>query len=192
MSRGRAELEATSTEVGREPLAGVSRRCVAWLLDVAAVTVLILGGLSLLAELLSPTVRFRLEAAELRSVVTVDTGRLVVDALVATALSAAYFVLPWARLGASPGQLVLRLRVRREQGGETLPFGRALVRWLLLFPPFATVSALTADLPPFGWFVWGSAPVWYFVLFLTTVRSETRQGLHDRLAGSVVDKRRIG
>jgi hypothetical protein len=32
--------------------------------------------------------------------------------------------------------------------------------------------------------------VWYLVLLVTTARSDTKQGLHDRLAGSVVLARR--
>jgi hypothetical protein len=34
--------------------------------------------------------------------------------------------------------------------------------------------------------------VWYLVLLLTTARSDTKQGLHDRIARSVVRMRRTG
>jgi hypothetical protein len=122
--------------------------------------------------------------------VVLVTVLVFVDALFATAVSAAYFVLPWALLGGSPAQLALRLRVRGDAGGGALPVGRALARWILLFPPFATVSALAAGVPLVGWLVWAGALAWYLVLFLTTAWSETNQGLHDRLAGSVVHKSR--
>ncbi len=127
----------------------------------------------------------------LSDTVAVDTGMVVVNALVATGLSAAYFVIPWAVLGGSPGQLALGMRVRRDAGSETLTVGRAFARWILLFPPFATVSALTAGVSLLGWLVWGGAAAWYFVLLLTTAGSATKQGLHDRLARSVVCKRRV-
>jgi hypothetical protein len=82
------------------------------------------------------------------------------------------------------------MRVRGDAGGGALTLGRAVARWILLFPPFATVSALTAGVPRVGWFVWGGALAWYLVLLLTAARSETNQGLHDRIARSVVRKRR--
>jgi hypothetical protein len=157
---------------------------------VVLVTVLIFVVVSAVDAVLGPTVTFRPEAATLQDTVAVDKGLVVVDALFATAVSAAYFVLPWALLGGSPAQLALRLRVRGDAGGGALPVGRALARWILLFPPFATVSALAAGVPLVGWLVWAGALAWYLVLFLTTAWSETNQGLHDRLAGSVVHKSR--
>jgi hypothetical protein len=126
----------------------------------------------------------------LRDTVAVDKGLVALNALFATILSAAYFVVPWTRLGGSPAQLALRMRVRGDARGEALTIPRALLRWLLLFPPFATVSALAAGVPLLGWLVWGSALVWYLVLLLTTAQSETNQGLHDRIAGSVVRRGR--
>jgi hypothetical protein len=123
--------------------------------------------------------------------VAADKGMVVLIALVATGVSAGYFVVPWALLGGSPAQLALRLRVRGDGGGEALTLGRAVTRWLLLFPPFATVSTLAAGVPLLGSLVWGSALVWYLILLLTTARSETNQGLHDRLAGSVVRTTRV-
>jgi RDD family len=190
MSRGQAQLEPAFTGPGDEQFASISRRSLAWIIDVIAVTVLIFVGVSVVDEVFGPAARFHPEAATLPDVVAPDLGKVVLDALFATALSAGYFVLPWAVLGGSPGQLALRMRVRGDTGGRSLTVGRALARWILLFPPFATISALTTDVPRLGWLIWGSAPVWYLVRLLTTARSDTRQGLHDRLAGSVVRKRR--
>jgi hypothetical protein len=190
-SGGRVELRPASSAPAGDPLAGVFRRFAAWVIDIVAVTVLIFVGVTIVGEVVGPTVRFHPEAAALPDTVAVDTGMVVLNALVATGLSAAYFVLPWAVLGGSPGQLALRMRVRRDTSSEPLTVGRALARWALLFPPFATVSALTAGVPLLGWFVWGGAAAWYLVLLLTTAGSETKQGLHDRLAHSVVCKRRV-
>ena len=76
-----------------------------------------------------------------------------------------------------------------DAGCEALPVWRAIARWILLFPPFATVSALTAGMPVFGAVVWSAAVAWYLILLLTTARSATRQGLHDRVAATVVRRR---
>jgi hypothetical protein len=173
-----------------DPLASVSRRSLAWILDVVLVTLLIFVAVSVVDAVFGPTVSFRPEAATLPETVAVDKGLVVLTGLVATGVSAGYFVVSWALLGGSPAQLALRMRVRGDAGGGALTLGRAVARWILLFPPFATVSALTAGVPRVGWFVWGSALAWYLVLLLTAARSETNQGLHDRIARSVVRKRR--
>jgi hypothetical protein len=186
MSGERAESDPAGTPPAGEPLAGISRRSLAWILDVALVTVLIFVAVAVVDEIFGPTVRLHRDAAALEDVLAADPGRVVLNAVLATLLSVSYFVIPWILLGGTPAQLALRLRVRGSAGGETLPFGRALARWILLFPPFATVSALTAGLPLVGAFVWGAAAVWYVVLLLTTARSDTKQGLHDRIARSVV------
>ncbi len=172
-----------------EPLAGIARRSLAWLVDVVLVTLVIFVAVSAVGAVAGPTVGIHPEAATLEDVVAADLGRIVLDAVFATALSAAYFVLPWVLLGASPGQLALGMRVRDHAGGGPPPVGRALARWILLFPPFATVSALTAGLPVLGALVWSAAVAWYLVLLVTTARSETRQGLHDRIAATVVRRR---
>jgi hypothetical protein len=174
-----------------ESVAGTFRRFLAWLIDLLAVTALVFVAVSLLDAAIGPTVEIRPDAATLPATVSVDRAMLVLDAVVATGLSAAYFVAPWTLAGASLGQRALRIRVRRAGTDETLPVGRATARWLLLFPPVATVSTFTTGVPLLGWFLWGGAALWWAILFLTTVGSVTRRGLHDQLAGSVVSKRRV-
>jgi hypothetical protein len=188
MSRGQAPLKPALPSAAAEAFASIPRRLLAWIIDVVVVTVLIFVGVSAVDEVVGPAVRFHPEAAELTNVVTVSKGIVVVEGLFAIALSAGYFAIPWTLLGGSPGQLALRMRVRSEKTGQTLTVGRALARWILLFPPFATVSALTAGVPLVGWFVWGSGLAWYLVLLLTAARSETNQGLHDRIVLSVVQR----
>jgi RDD family len=189
MSDERAEPDPAATPPADEPFASISRRSLAWILDVALVTVLIFVGVAVVDAVCGPTVRTHPEAAALEDVLTADAERVFLNALLATGISAGYFVVPWALLGGSPAQLALRMRVRDCTDGEALPLGRALARWILLFPPFATVSALTAGLPVVGALVWGAAVVWYVVLLLTMARSEMNQGLHDRIARSVVLRR---
>jgi hypothetical protein len=188
MSGEQAESDPAPTPPADEPFASISRRSLAWILDVALVTVLIFVGVAIVDAVFGSTVRTHRDAVALEDVLAADTGRVVLNALLAAGLSVGYFVFPWAVLGGSPAQLALRMRVRGSTDGEPLPIGRALARWILLFPPFATVSALAAGMPLVGAFVWGAAVIWYVVLLLTTARSDTNQGLHDRIARSVVNK----
>jgi hypothetical protein len=190
MISGKAAAKAASARPASDAFASIFRRSLAWIVDVVLVTALVFGGVSIVDAALGPAVSFRPAAATLSDTVVVDKGDVAVEALFATVLSAAYFVIPWALLGASPAQLALRIRVRGDAGGETLPVGRAIARWILLFPPFATISALAAGVPLLGWFVWGSALAWYVVLLLSTARSASNQGLHDRISGTVVQKSR--
>jgi hypothetical protein len=176
--------------VAGESLAGVWRRALAWILDVVAVSLLVFIAFWVLDEAFEPTVRVHPEAATLQDVLSAGGARVAVNSALGTALSAGYFVASWVLLGATPAQLLFRMRVRREGQGVSIPTGRALLRWILLFPPFSTVFALTAGTPLVGVLVWPIAAAWYLVLLLTTVRSERRQGLHDRIADSVVLTRR--
>ena len=190
MISGQAAAKVASGRPASDPLASSFRRSLAWIVDVVLVTALVFGGVSIVDAALGPAVSFHPEAATLSDTVVVDRADVAVEALFATVLNAAYFVVPWALLGASPAQLALRIRVRGAADGEMLPVGRALVRWVLLFPPFATISALGAGVPLLARFVWGSALAWYVVLLLSTARNASNQGLHDRIAGTVVEKSR--
>jgi hypothetical protein len=190
MASGPALVQAAPVIPADEPLATISRRLLAWILDVALVTVLVFVGVSIVDALLGPAVSFHPEAVALMDTVAVDKGAVAANALVATALSAAYFVAPWALWGGAPAQLALRLRIRGDADGHRLPVARAFARWVLLFPPFATVSALAVGVRLVAWLIWGSALAWYLVLLFTAARSGTNRGLHDRLAGSVVRKSR--
>ena len=185
--RARSSASAPGAD---ESVAPTFRRFLALLIDVLTVTALVFIAVSLIDVAIGPTVEIRPDAATLPATVSVHRAALLLDAVVATGLNAAYFVAPWTLVGASLGQLALRIRVRRAGTDETLPVGRATARWLLLFPPVATVSTFTAGVPLLGWFLWGGAAVWWAVLLITTVGSVARQGLHDRLAGSVVSNRR--
>jgi hypothetical protein len=183
-----SESHSVLTAPAGEPFASVPRRSLAWIVDVVLVTALIFVEVAVVDAVFGPTVRMHPEATALEDVLAADSGRVVLNAVLATALSVSYFVVPWVLLGGSPAQLALRMRVRDHTDEQTLSLGRALARWILLFPPFATVSALTAGMPLVGALVWGAAVVWYLLLLLTTARSDTNQGLHDRIARSVVRK----
>jgi hypothetical protein len=184
-SPSQGELEPASS-VRKKSSPGIPRRLLAWVIDIFVVVVIILVVASVIAALFGPTVRIDRDAPTAAEMVTIDAGLVVLNTLVSIGLSAVYFTMSWTVFGSSPGQLLFRMRVRSTTDGSKLTIARAFARWALLFPPFGTVAALTADAPSLSALVWGSAPIWYLILLASTVRSPTRQGLHDRLARSVV------
>lgn len=177
--------------VGKE-FTSVGRRLAAWVIDTVVVIALIFIGASAVAAVFGPAVRFPADATAFGASMTVDGDRVLLNALVSTSLSGTYFVIPWVVLGASFGQLLVKIQVRDETSRQTLAPGRAIARWILLLPPFGTIAALTAGTPSLGTLMWGSALLWYFILLFTTRRSATKQGLHDRIAHSVVCPRASG
>lgn len=117
-----------------------------------------------------------------------DAGRQlayeVVNSLVNIALEVAYFLVLWTgHKGATIGMRLLRIRVTDAATGTPLARRAALRRWVamgswilyLVMPP-----VMNGDLAVpafFGWIV---------LMIAITLRSGTRQGLHDRFASSVV------
>jgi uncharacterized RDD family membrane protein YckC len=103
-------------------------------------------------------------------------------ALVLLVLDGVYFVGLW-RSGwqATLGMRLIGLRLLSASNAATLSLDRAVIRW------FALTGALQliAIIPALGalavlWLIWE------LVLLLTTATDRLHQGLHDRLAGSVV------
>jgi choline dehydrogenase-like flavoprotein len=140
-------------------------------LDVLLVVVLVLFGARVVELLLGSAVEFSSHGGE----VDIDMSIVLANALVATGISASYFVLSWHLFRASPGQRILGLRLCQAADGEALSWRMALVRWFLLFPPFVLL-ALIAGSPVMSVLIWGCAPVWYLVLLVTTVRDPIRRG----------------
>jgi uncharacterized RDD family membrane protein YckC len=109
-----------------------------------------------------------------------------VTVVVMLAISAAYFVGMWTRMGgATVGMKVLKLSVRDASSGQAITQGQAINRWLLLGAP-ATLSSI------YGWgigFILGIVVlVYYIYLVVTIAQSAKRQGLHDTYAKTVVAK----
>jgi uncharacterized RDD family membrane protein YckC len=102
------------------------------------------------------------------------------------AISAAYFVGQWTRMGgATVGMRLFKLSVRDGASGQAVSQGAAINRWLLLGAP-AVLSSI------YGWgigVILGLVVfVYYLYLIYTTASSATRQGLHDTYAKTVVAK----
>jgi hypothetical protein len=166
----------------------VPNRLVAYAVDVVLLALVVFLAAAVLSVLVGPSVEFEPAADQLAGVVDVDTGRALLDTVVAALLSAAWFAGSWAVAGATPGQRLLRLRVRRAPDGGRVPPGRALVRWLLVGGPSVVAGAATAGPALLALGVWLLAALWLVALGVSVARSGHGQGLHDRVAGTDVVK----
>lgn len=189
LRRGESQAAPTAARVESEdhPFASVLTRSIVCIIDIVILVVVILIGASVVNAVFGSAVRLDPYAVTAEGSLISDNGLIMLNAVVTTLLNAGYFVGSWTMLGGTPGQLLFKLQVRREADGGTLRSSQAILRWILLFPPCGIAAALAPDLAAL---IWGSAPVWYLILLITTVGSPTKQGLHDRLAHTVVRKSR--
>ena len=90
--------------------------------------------------------------------------------VVSLLIHAAYFVGFWAARGQTPGMMLLRLRVVRADTGQPVDASAALVRFL----PFAVIL-----LPLIGLLM-------ALLIAVSTAIDQRKQGIHDRLANTLV------
>jgi hypothetical protein len=146
---------------------------------------LIFIGAVVLSALFGPVVRFDLDSYT----VSVDQTLAVANAVVSAVVGGAYFVGSYVLLRGSPGHRLLAMELRDVTAVRRVTLGSAVVRWLLLAAPLGvagvatTVATGVADLIA-NLIVAG----WYLVLLITTARSPAKQGLHDRLARTIMVK----
>ena len=106
-----------------------------------------------------------------------------IGAIIALGVSLLYFMAFWTSSGrATPGMRLFNLQIGAAGDGRTLSLGQAAIRWAALG---SWLQAL-ALLPGLGGLLGMLGLVWALVLLVTTVASPTRQGLHDRFAGSAI------
>jgi uncharacterized RDD family membrane protein YckC len=99
------------------------------------------------------------------------------------AIDGAYFVGFWTGgRRATLGQMLLKIQVGNAFDGKSLTLEQAIRRWLAL-GQFLSVFAVTATAVGA---VAVLSLVWTLVLFISTVTSPTKQGLHDRFANTAV------
>jgi RDD family len=184
----------TAAQAGREPIEGAnhslayadaSSRLVAYLIDGVLVGVAIFIVAFVMSRLLGPTQIARTDG--LRPVV--DQGRALVNAVMATTISGAYFVGCWLAFRATVGQRLLGMVVVQESDVARLRPGQAVVRWFLLGAWWGVLGALLLSISLAAWVLAFAIVVWDLVLLWTTARDGRKRGLHDRAAGSVVHRR---
>ena len=98
------------------------------------------------------------------------------SAIISTVIGAAYFILLWTTgWRATLGMRLFGLQVGDVATGAKLRIDQAVKRWLAL-------GTWVGIIPVVGLF----QLVWELVLLATTVSSPTKQGIHDRFAGSAI------
>jgi len=148
--------------------AGVPDRVAALLADLVLLSVLAFAVAVVVSVVLGPAVNFDDDDA---------------------AVGAVYFNASWVRAGRTPGQRLLGLDVVAAAGEGRPSLAQAALRWLALVAPFSLAAVLGAASPALdGAALYAVVALWYLVLLVTTARSRTRRGLHDRVAGTAVAK----
>ena len=167
-----------------ERYADAPNRAVAYLFDSVLLAAASLVAATVASLVAGPVVRFETGGA-----VSVDRTMALVDGLLATALSAAYFAGSWTFFARTLGMRLIGSRISTEDGSPLR--GRwALVRWAVLCGPLAVAAVATPYLPGVGDLAVDCLVVaWLAVLAASVARSRTKQGLHDRLTGSLLVKR---
>jgi uncharacterized RDD family membrane protein YckC len=107
----------------------------------------------------------------------------VVVTVVAVGITLLYFVAMWTGdARATLGMRLFHLQIGNASDGQTLTVSQGLTRWVALGLPLQA-AAVVPLLAPIASAVIG---LWSLVLLVSTIASPTRQGLHDRIAGSAI------
>lgn len=152
--------------------ASTPRRFVAWMIDNLLIGIVAIVIASVIAAVANVDLRGTGTYYAIFSVITV-------------ALTFVYFVLFWTgSRRATPGMRVLQLQVGTAFDGRPLEIGQAVIRWALLGYPLSLVALLPANtvtnlISLAGFF-------WYIALLVSTIISDTKQGIHDRVVRSAV------
>jgi uncharacterized RDD family membrane protein YckC len=161
---------AYTTVPGGLKFGGVLPRLLAYWLDSIIVTIivaLIVGALGAVSPIIGPG----------------GFDSFVVTTVMTVGVYALYFIGFWTSGGrATPGMRLFHLQVGQAADGRTLSTGQAVIRWVALGYPFTLLGLAWWLAVP----VSGLLLVWEIVLLVSTAMSPTRQGLHDRAAGSAM------
>jgi uncharacterized RDD family membrane protein YckC len=164
-----------------------TRRSIAWLVDMALLVVVVLAAAAVLG--LTQTRETVLGEQEGSGTITVSyIPTHWYFALLAVA-SALYAIPLWRRMRATLGHRLMDLRVVDAETSQALSWRQAAIRWLLLFgwafPGMgSSISAAT-------WLFTVPFLAWFVVLIVSTWRDARGQGIHDRVARSLVSKRTL-
>jgi hypothetical protein len=124
-------------------VAGMGRRVGAWFLDgllagflaiIPVILAMVTGAVTLNQQAIDQIdwQAYRPFTDVTAPLFHVNTGLLILAAVVYVALNAAYYAGCWAKFGGTPCQRGLSLRVADVARGENLSIGNALLRWVLL------------------------------------------------------------
>lgn len=134
--------------------AGFGARLVAYIIDVLIVSVVLIMLLILGGGLIVGTAG------------STQSGLVVVGFLFFVVFILGYYPFFWVRSGATPGMMVMHLRVVRDRDGGTLSVGQAVLRLI-------------------GYWVSGAV---FYLGYIWIFIDKRRRGWHDLIAGTVVIK----
>ena len=101
--------------------------------------------------------------------------------VIAMLFELAYFVFFWSGgRRSTPGQRLFHIQVGNAVDGHQLDVTQAAVRWL----GYGQWLVVFGFLPALSRLVGLVVLAWPFLLLITTIISPTKQGLHDRIAGT--------
>lgn len=179
--------KATHAPGGQE-LAGYLRRVVAYLIDGLLITLIMLAvGWSFISQISATFNTFINQsiAATETGGVAPDQAQFMADLAgpifalqgIAIAVNLIYFCGFWRWRAATPGKMVLGLRIRAWEADGPLSWGLVLRRWFGL-----NLGTIISVIPLIG-FIGG---FWPIIDLLWPLWDQRRQALHDKIAGSVV------
>ena len=142
--------------------AGFFSRSVAFIIDLAILSITQLVGSALIGSLLK---FFRLAglAADIKTYLENSTVNLASGAVLTSLLVIVYFTFFWTLVGFTPGKAIMGLKIV-EKDGTKISFGRSIVRFLSYW-----ISLIPLGLG-FFWVLW----------------DPKRKGWHDKIAGTQV------
>lgn len=173
---------------GGQRLAGYLRRVVAYLIDGLLFAVIVMAvGWSFIDDITASFSTFLdqsitaaengLPAPDQTQLLSEVAGPLFALQAISIAVNLIYFCGFWRWRGATPGKMLLGLRIRAWAADGPLGWGLVLRRWFGL-----NLGTIVAVVPIIGFF--GS--FWPIFDLLWPLWDKRRQALHDKIAGSVV------
>lgn len=162
----------------------MSKRLLAFAFDTAALGVCIFAGAMLCWLMIGAAISFDLMQPRPENGLLADASRIRVTTYVSTVISLCYFPGSWLTLSASLGQRLVGIRLYSARTGKPLNVSQALARWVLLGAPLWVVATVRPD--ELGALLSLATVVWSVFLLVSTLRSDTGQGAHDRWTGSMV------
>ena len=153
--------------------ASTARRFVAWVLD----NLLIGIAAIVLASVIAAVANVELSGR--------STTYYAIFSVLTVALTFVYFVLFWTGgRRATPGMRALQLQVGTAFDGRPLEISQAILRWALLGYPLSLAALIPSVTVSNG--ISLVAFLWYLALLVSTIASDTKQGIHDRVVRSAV------
>jgi len=172
--------------------ADVPNRIIAYIIDAIIVGIVgLIISIVVFAIFGSPTSVTTVPDASSLLGIRIETQTNIIPTLVyavfGIALSGGYFIYTWTAMRGTIGMRALGMQVGNAADGATMTMDQAIRRWLALGGIFSLAQTLN-PLPLVGLLIGLAALAWVIFLLVTTAQSPTKQGWHDKFAGTIVAK----